>query len=240
MGNYETDFGVVTLTSRELLDMPKDHRDFLIATSFIANDLKFHWSMLVRSPIDAKEADLKALQIVRWFWCSRKLSSVVVEATQALDIFCGKIPLIKNIARSDTPILSSENRKSKFHTVAWEFRNKSTYHYSHGDLASELEGFDENADHRIFAHRQQGNSISELAEQIFTLPTIRRIAGTSEFDGFNTWCSQCSNSIMHFCNVATAKMILETYPEKYYDAKTIAISEEAAPKDHRWPLFLVT
>ena len=81
---------------------------------------------------------------------------------------------------------------------------------------------------------------SELAEQIFTLPTIRRIAGASEFDGFNTWCSQCSNSIMHFCNVAIAKLILETLPDKCYDAKTMVISEEAAPKDHRWPLFLVT
>lgn len=92
---YETEFGVVSLTSRELLDMPKDHRDFLLAASFIANDIKFHWSMMVRSPIDAAGNDLRAMQCVRWFWCSRKLSSVIIEATNTLDGFCGKIPLVK-------------------------------------------------------------------------------------------------------------------------------------------------
>jgi hypothetical protein len=238
--SYETEFGVVSLTSRELLDMPKDNRDFLLAASFIANDIKFHWSMMVRSPIDAVGDDLRAMQCVRWFWGSRKLSSVIVEATDTLDNFCGKIPLVKRIAREISPILSSENRKSKYTAVAREFRNKSAYHYLHGDLTSELEGFDENAVHRIFAHKQSGNSISELAEQIYTMPTIRRITQKSEFDGFNTWCSKCSSSIMKFCEVATAKLLLEANPNRELDSVTMQISEEAAPKDHRWPLFLVT
>jgi hypothetical protein len=168
--NYETEFGVVSLTSRELLDMPKDHRDFLLAASFIANDIKFHWSMMVRSPIDASGDDLRAMQCVRWFWCTRKLSSVIVEATDTLDSFCGKIPLVKMIAREISPILSSENRKSRFAAVAREFRNKSAYHYLHGDLTSELEGFDENAVHRIFAHKQSGNSISELVSKYIQCP----------------------------------------------------------------------
>jgi hypothetical protein len=237
---YETEFGVVTLTSRELLDMPKDHRDFLLAASFISNDIKFHWSMMARSPIDAVGVDLRALQFVRWLWCSRKLSSVIIEATNILDNFCGKIPLVKKITREITPILSAENRKSKYIAVAREFRNKSAYHYLHGDLASELEGFDENAVHRIFAHKQSGNSISELAEQIFTMPTLKRISQEAEFDGFNTWNSQCSGSIMKFCEVATAKLLLEANPKKRPNSLIMSIPEEAASVDHRWPLFLVT
>lgn len=146
----------------------------------------------------------------------------------------------KKIARELTPILSSENRKSKFIEVAREFRNRSAYHYSHGDLTRELEGFDENAVHRIFAHKQSGNSVSELAEQIYTMPTIKRITQESEFDGFNTWCSKCSSSIMKFCEVATAKLLLDVDPKKELDSVTMSISREAEPKDHRWPLFLVT
>jgi len=237
---YETDFGVISLTTRELLDMPKDSRDFLIAASFISNDIKFHWSMMVRSPIDAGGTDLGAMQYIRWFWCVRKLSSVVIEATDRLAYFCGKIPLVKKISQSKAPIISKENRKSKFNAVAQEFRNKSAYHYLHGDLAEELSTFDDNAAHRIFAHNQQGNSISELGEQIFTIPTLKRISQQSEFDGFNTWCSECSGSIMRFCNVATAQLILETHPKKGFDPITISILQEAEPKNHRWPLFLVT
>lgn len=236
---YETEFGLVSLTSRELLDMPKDHRNFLLAASFIGNDIKFHWSMMARSPIDADGVDLRAMQLVRWLWCSRKLSSVIIEAISTLDNFCGKIPLVKKIAREITPIINVENRKSKYVAVAREFRNKSSYHYLHGDLASELEGFDENAAHRIFAHKQSGNSISELAEQIFTMPTLKRISQEVDFDGFNTWNSQCSGSIMKFCQVATAKLLLEANPKSALDSVTMSMSEEAAPKDHRWPLFLV-
>lgn len=237
---YETDFGVISLTTRELLEIPNESRDFLIAAAFISNDIKFHWSMMVRSPIDESGTDIGAMQTVRWFWCVRKLSSVVVEARNRLDYFCGKIPLIKKISKDETPIITKENRKSKYTAVAEEFRNKSAYHYQHGDLTSELSGFDDNTLHRIFAHNQQGNSVSELAEQIFTLPTLRRISQETKFDGFNTWCSECSSSILRFCNVATAKLILESYPNKGFEPITISILKEAEPKSHRWPLFLVT
>jgi hypothetical protein len=237
---HETDFGVISLTSQELLALPKDERDFLIAASFIANDIRFHWSMMVRSPIDSPMNDLKAMQCVRWFWCSRKLSSVIVEATDTLDKFCGKLTLLKKIVREKSPIISSANRKSKFSNVAREFRNKSAYHYSHGDLATELEGFDRNAVHRIFAHTQSGNSISELAEQIFTLPTLKRIANVSDFEGFNSWCIQCSKSIMKFCEIATAELLLASNSKKGFDPVTLIVNQEAAPQNLRWPLFVVT
>ena len=187
---YETDFGVISLITRELLDMPRDKRDFLIAAAFISNDIKFHWSMMVRSPIDEGGTDIGAMQTVRWLWCERKLSSVIIEARNRLDYFCGKIPLVKKISKGKIPIITKENRKSKYTAVAEEFRNKSAYHYQHGDLSNELRGFDDDALHRIFAHNQRGNSISELAEQIFTLPTLRRISQETKFDGFSDWCSE--------------------------------------------------
>ncbi len=239
MTGYETDFGLITLTTRELLTIPGDCRNFLIAASFISNDIKFYWSMMVRSPVDAIDGNIRALQLVRWFWCSRKLASVIFEAQDALGNQCGKIPLLKEIS-SRKPILSKENRKSKFLQVAKEFRNKSTSHYGHGELSEELAGFDSEANHRIFAHTQQGNSISELAEQIFTLPTIKKIAQDPQFDGFNAWCSQCSGSIMEFCNVATAEVILKFFPDKIHTMITLKIDQESEPKEHRWPLFLVT
>lgn len=237
---YETDFGLITLTTKELLAIPNEYRDFLIAASFISNDIKFYWSMMSRSPIDANNQDIRAMQTVRWFWCSRKLASVIIEAEIALSAQCGKISLVKEINRTKAPILSKENRKSDFFRVANEFRNKSAYHYAHGDLNEELAGFDGEANHRIFAHKQQGNSISELAEQIFTLPTINKIAPNSDFDGFNTWCSQCSGSIMQFCNIATAEVILQSFPQKSHQMIALEIEHEAEPKEHRWPLFLVT
>jgi hypothetical protein len=237
---YETDFGVIALTTRELLDLPSENRDFLIAAAFISNDIKFHWSMMVRSPIDGGGTDIGAMQTIRWFWCVRKLSSVIIEARNRLDYFSGKIPLLKKISKSEMPIITKENRKSKYAAVAEEFRNKSAYHYQHGDLSNELSGFDENALHRIFAHNQQGNSISELAEQIFTLPTLRRITQETKFDGFNTWCSECSGSILRFCNVATTQLILQSYPKKSFAPLTLSLLNEAEQISHRWPLFLVT
>ena len=237
---YETEFGLITLTTTELLAIPGDHRNFLIAASFISNDNKFYWSMMTRSPIDANDQDIRAMQTVRWFWCSRKLASVIVEAEIALGAHCGKIPLLKKINFEKTPILSKDNRKSNFFKVANEFRNKSAYHYAHGELGKELAGFDSNANHRIFAHRQQGNSVSELGEQIYTLPTIKKITGSSDFEGFNKWCSQCSSSIMRFCNIATVEVILEHLPKKAHQMITLQINHEAETKEHRWPLFLVT
>ena len=235
---YETDFGLITLTTKELLSIPGEYRDFLIAASFISNDIRFYWSMMCRSPIDANVQDIRALQTVRWFWCVRKLASVIVEAEIALNAQCGKISLLKQISKAKVLILSKENRKSIFFSVAREFRNKSAYHYSHGELNAELAGFDSEANHRIFAHKQQGNSISELAEQIFTLPTLKKIAPNS--DGFNTWCSQCSGSIMQFCNIATAEVTLKYFPQKNHSMIALEIDREAELPIHRWPLFLVT
>ena len=219
--------------------MPQYSLDFLLAASFIMNDIRFFWSMMLRSPNDAEEPDLQSIQMIRWLWCTRKLASVIHEATKTLDFFCGKIPTIKKLAQENGPIISSENRKSKFNAVSQRFRDKSTHHYSKEDLAGELETFKADAVHRIFVHEQRGNSISELAEQIFTLPTLNRITQKSDFREFNTWCSQCTGTIMTFCETATAQLLFEAYPSKTYPSQKLLTKNEAETMDHRWPLFLI-
>jgi hypothetical protein len=237
--NDELNFGVISITTKELMEMPQDSLDFLLAASFIMNDIRFYWSMMLRSPNDAEEPDVQSIQMIRLLWCTRKLASVIYEAVKTLDFFSGKIQTIKKLAREKGPPISSMNRKSKFNTVSRVFRDKSTYHYSKKDLTSELETFNADAVHRIFVHEQRGNSISEFAEQIFTLPTLNRISQKSDFSEFNTWCSQCSGSIMTFCEVATAQLLFEVYPNKIYPSKKLQTKYESETMDHRWPLFLI-
>ena len=236
--NSETNFGVISITTKELLDMPQDSLDFLMATSFIMNDIRFYWSMMLRSPNDADESDLQSMQMIRWLWCTRKLASVIHEAIKTLNFFCGKIPTVKKLAQGNQPIISPENRKSKFNAVSQAFRDKSAHQYSKKDLAGELQTFNADAVHRIFVHEQRGNSLSELAEQIFTIPTLNRISQKSDFSEFNTWCSQCSGTIMTFCEVATARLLLEAYPNKTYPSQKLSTKYETEAMDHRWPLFL--
>ena len=236
---YETDFGVISLSTKDLLEIPKAHRDFLLSASLIANDMKFHLSIMVRSPIDSENDDLRSMQMIRWLWASRKIASIIIEAYDTINVFIGKIESLKMLSKGEHPVLSKANKASKFIAVAREFRNKSAYHYDHTNLDAGLSDFDENAQHRIFVHKQVGNSISELAEQIHTIPTLKRISGSSNFDGFNTWCIECSRTIIQFCNAATAEIILANFPNRIHDMKAISIINEAEPQKHRWPLFWV-
>ena len=241
MATYETEFGVIEFTTAELLSLPAEQRDFIMAASLIMNAIRFHWSIFLRSPTDSTVDDLKALQIVRWFWCTRKLAGVIVEAYDCLNGYCGKIPALKALAQNSVPILSKENKKSKNLELAREFRNKSVYHYKFlNEVGRELSTFENDALHRIFAHQQSGNSISELAEQIHTLPTLKRITGEQNFDSFNNWCSTSSGTIMNFCENAVGAIIRENFPNKSYRTMALKIQDEAESMRHRWPLFAVT
>jgi flagellar biosynthesis component FlhA len=60
--DHEISFGVISITTKELLDMPQDSLDFLLAASFIMNDIRFYWSMMLRSPNDADESDLQSIK----------------------------------------------------------------------------------------------------------------------------------------------------------------------------------
>lgn len=235
----ETDFGVVTLTTQELLALPAADRDFLLAASFIVNDVRFYWSMMARSPIDAIGNDLKTMQLIRQLWSMRKLASVIHEAHLTLNGFCNKLDLVKEAVQSNIRIIDEAESRSKIKDVAFAFRNMSAHHFSGDGLGFDLSNFDLTAEHRIFAHVQTGNSISEIAEQVFTLPKMREIAPEASVDDLHHWCMKCSGSIMEFCNIITAKIIMRAFPDQGYSMQSINTEMEAHPKEHRWPLFLV-
>lgn len=235
----ETDFGIISLTTQELLTLPAADRDFLLAASFIVNDIRFYWSMMARSPIDAIGNDLKTMQLIRQLWSMRKLASVIYEAHLTLNGFCNKLDLVKEAVQSDIRIIKETESRSKMRDVAHAFRNMSAHHFSSEGLGFDLGNFDLTAEHRIFAHIQTGNSISELAEQIFTIPKIKEIAPEASVDDLHHWCMACSGSIMQFCNVITAKIIMRTFPDQSYSVQSINTEMEAYSKEHRWPLFLV-
>ncbi len=236
---FETEFGVVALTTRELSSLPESEREFLLAASLIVNDIRFYWSMMARSPLDALGDDLKSMQMVRQLWCLRKLASVIHEAIETLNGFCGDLKLVKDAVRSGRQIVGTVESRSKMRDVANAYRNLSAHHFSRNGLGFDLSSFDLSAEHRTFAHPQRGNSISELAEQIFTLPKLREIAPEATIEDMHQWCMACSGSIMSFCDTLTAQIITAAFPDQGYDIKSIDVESEAQPPDHRWPLFLV-
>ena len=81
-------------------------------------------------------------------------------------------------------------------------------------------------------------SISELAEQIFTLPTILK-HNEKEGKEFDDWCKTYSGAVVKICDRATAKIILNAYPDKSYSMQTVSVRNEAADLSVRWPLFSV-
>jgi len=233
-----TDFGVIQLTTNELLTLSVDERDFLLASSFIMNDIRFYWQLMIRSPIDEPDKYVRAMQLLRWLWCSRKLAAVIFEADEALSRFVSRLPVIKTVSES-TPRISKENNKSQFKDLARTIRNKAAYHYDTEVLGVGLSDFLSDANHRIYAHKQSGNSISELGEQIYTLPLMTGAGHTHENGDFDRWLRECSSSLMTFCEVMTAKILVQAFPEKTYRYQQLSMKDEAKPISHRWPLFTV-
>jgi hypothetical protein len=230
---WETEFGVVTLTTRELLALDDNERNFLLAASFIVNDIRFHWALLARSPTDGGGTNLGSMQLIRRFWGLRKLSSVIYEAINTIGAFCDEIENVRDIQTTKFSILGQEIcRAQNSYNLAREFRNFSTFHYSKNQLAKGLKGFEDGALHRIFAHPQQGNSISELAEQIFTLPKLQK-HDECEIKKFDDWCNDYSGAILKFCDTATAEIIMKAFPEKSYTMQAIDVTAEAAYPENR-------
>jgi hypothetical protein len=236
---YVTDFGVLTFTTEELLKLPEVEQRFLLTASLITNDVRFHWSLMARSMTDGHSDEVKTMQLVRDLWSLRKLSSVIYEADKALNGLVGKSDLLRKIAEDGTPIVPNPPNDGSYMDLAGHLRNRSAYHYGVGDLIKNIRGFDATVKHTYFAHEQHGSSISALCEQIVTLPTINKAFKGADVEGFHEWCRDCSNSILHFCNVAIAEVISRRMPDKRVIMKQVVMGEEAAPPDHRWPLCLV-
>ena len=231
-------FVVFSLTTNELLSLKPEERDFLLTSSFIMNDIRFYWSLMSRSPIDANSEYLRSMQTVRWLWSSRKLASVIYEADLALGAFIARLPVAK-LASDVSPRISKVNNKSPFKKLAETIRNKAAYHYDTEVLAAKLSEFSPDQNHRLFAHDQRGNSISELGEQIYTLQLLLNADKSSSAEGFNNWLEACSGSILNFCERVTAKVLDSAFPDKTYQYESLSTKNEAENQHHRWPLFLV-
>jgi hypothetical protein len=243
--SYYTEFGVLEFTTEELLKLPEIEQRFLLTASLITNDVRFHWSLMVRAKTDGISDEVKIMQLVRDFWSLRKLSSVIYEADIALNGLIKKSELLTDIVKIEFTNNDLEQLEiklpldSSYMNLAGQLRNRSAYHYGVGDLADNIKGFEAEAKHTYFAHQQHGNSISALCEQIITLPTINKAFEGANLEDFHTWCMKSSNLILHFCNLSIAKICTERMPDKYIQMKRIILGDEAALQDHRWPLCLV-
>ena len=226
----------IAFSTAELQQLSEDERNFILAASFIMNDIRFHWALLARSPIDAPDPHLKRMQIVRELWGSRKLASVIIEADATIGHFIGKIDFLKKCAAS-SPIFSSENRKSKCWELSRKLRTESAYHYLPKNFGQNLAGFLESEMHRHYAHNQHGNSICTIGEQIFTSPLILKELGENGLNKFCGWVEESSNSILDFCNKALGIIISKQFPQKSYSSIQIE-NAEISPALNRWSLFL--
>jgi hypothetical protein len=223
---YFTEFGVLEFSTEELLSLSEVERQFLLAASLITNDVRFLWSLMSRSKSNSENDDVRTMQLVREFWALRKLSAVIYEAQLSLNGFV-------------TLIIAKSQNGRKYLDLANTLRNKSAYHYGVEDLVKNIDDFSLDARHKYYAHAQHGNSISALCEQIVTMPTIVGAFDGANVNDFHAWCRIASNSILHFCNSAIAKLVLSRFPAKVIQMKEIVMGDEAAPPDHVWPLCLV-
>jgi hypothetical protein len=236
---YFTEFGILEFTTKELLNLPEEERQFLLAVSLITNDVRFHWSIMSRSKSDGQNDDIKTMQIVRDLWSLRKLAAVIYEAQLALHAFSGKIEFIREMKDAGTLIIKKPKNGDKYLELANKLRNRSASHYDVRDLVKNINGFDSDIIHRYYAHQQQGNSISAICEQIITVPTIRTAFDGANENDFHHWCMSASNSIMQFCGLAIAKLCEIRMPEKHIQLKEVVVGTEARSMEHRWPLFAV-
>jgi hypothetical protein len=226
----------LAFSTEELQQLPEDERNFILAASFIMNDIRFHYAQLGRSPIDASDLHLQRMQRIRTLWVTRKLASVVVEADQAIGKFIGKIDFLKSHIHN-SPIFSKENRKNKCWDLARKLRNETAYHYLPQNFAQNLSGFSADELHRHYAHNHHGNSICTIGEQIFTSPLILGELGNDGLNKFCDWTEESSNSILDFCNNALAIIFSKRLPDKSCLPIQIG-SLETSPGTNRWSLFL--
>jgi hypothetical protein len=230
------EFAEIAFSTDELQQLPEDERNFILAASFVMNDIRFHHAHLARSPIDASDLHLRRMQKIRTLWATRKLASVVVEADHAIGEFIGKINFLR--AHIDKkPIFTKENRKSKCWDLARKLRTETAYHYLPQNFAQSLSGFSADELHRHYAHAQHGNSICTIGEQIFTSPLILGELGDNGLNDFCKWTEESSNSILDFCNNALAIILLKQFPDKSLSPIQIG-SLETSPGRNRWSLFL--
>jgi hypothetical protein len=236
---YETSIGVIEFTTQELKLLSDHERAFLFSASLILNDMRFHWSLLGRSPMDDQDELLKTMQVVRQLWLLRKLSAAICEANQTIGEYVGKLPFLRELVGQGLSILQNSPHSKDYLKLAGRLRNKTAYHYNTKELASNIDTFSDNEVHRLFAHKQQGNSISAICEQVLTGPTIVNAFQGSTMDGFHDWCMESSNSIVVFCNKSLGQLILKRFPQKSYYEHVLRTTEEARPAESRWPLLMV-
>lgn len=233
-------FGIVRLTTKEMLALDEEDLRFLMSASFIVNDLRFYCALLARSPTENDAADdIKSMQLVRWLWASRKLASVICEAIDSINAMIGSNSSLKKFAKSQ-PLISKEDRVDPSMSTARKLRNKATYHYGfeREDLSAKLKNFKPEDFHRIFAHQQRGNSLFEMGEQIFTYPELVH-AGHSFSNGqFDNWLMRTTDSIMSFCLTRIAHILNNSLPDPGYNWHEIETGPEATPHSERWPLFI--
>ncbi len=230
------EFAENAISTQELLQLTEEERKFVLAASFMMNDIRFHWSQLARSPIDGVDGHLMRMQKIRQLWGARKLAGVVIEAQITIGHFIGKFDFLKIYVMSN-PIFSKQNLNSKCWPLARRLRNETAYHYLPEKLAQNLSGFSEDEMHRHYAHVQHGNSICTLGEQIFTLPIVLNELGENGLNIFCDWIDESSNAILDFCNNVLATIFLERFPDKNHTIIEIGCLE-TLPISHRWPLFL--
>lgn len=238
-GNHVASFGIFNFTTEELLSIPDVEQRFILTASLITNDIRFHWSMAVRAKVDGESDDVKKMQYVRDLWILRKLASVVQEAEMVLVNFAEKIELLGKVIESGISICPPSDEHQKHLALARTLRNQTAYHYGVGNLAGNLLNFDPNALHTLYAHEQHGNTVSAICEQVLTIPTISSAFPGANIDRFHQWCLACSSSILNFCNIGIAELIILRLPNKTISMKEILVGDEAATVDHRWPLFLI-
>lgn len=236
---WEPKFMIVSLTTQDLNSFTEAERDFILASSLIANDLRFFASLLIRSPRDSIENTILSMQNVRLMWVIRKMSASVYEAIETIGEFCQKIPTIDNLIKSQYLHLSKDICKNnKSYKLAKKFRNFSSHHFSINQLSKHLKRFADLEERRIFANAQLGNTINEITEKIFTIPNILDHDNSGELFFLN-WCDDMGKFIFDFCDKATKTLIDLRFPGKVHPMKEFEFGNEAQEIDQRWPLFSV-
>ncbi|MDP8996076.1 MAG: hypothetical protein M3O03_03615 [Pseudomonadota bacterium] len=237
--SHLTEYAVIEFTTAEIQSLPEIEQAFLLSASLILNDIRFHWAILGRSKEDATEDTLKTMQMVRALWGLRKLASVIVESEKILGMYVGKISYLKLLVDGGQRVLTHNGNASNYLKVARLLRDRTSSHYGAEELVEHINNFAPTVSHKIFPHKQQGNSISALCEQILTIPTILSSFEGATFNGFQDWCLKNSNSVASFCNKALGKLISVRFPEKRYNKVDIEMGQEASSLEKRWPIFTI-
>jgi len=237
---FTAEYAVIEFTTSELLQLSRNEQEFVLSASLILNDVRFHWAIIGRTKEDSEDQTLKTMQMVRALWALRKLASVIVEANTILGQYIGKITQLRELVDGGARVLAVNSASKNYLVVAENLRNRTAFHYGPKELVDHLANFKNETIHRIYPHKQHGNSISAVCEQILTGPTILNAFEGASLNGFQDWCLKNSNSIVTFCNTALGEIIARHFPDKSYSTVDIEMGEEASDISHRWPLFMIT